>query len=130
MAERDYALKIAERSCQNWDNYCNLKNFTNKKIKAAEAKYYKDLIESSLGPREIWSSLSSVIGGKSTGDTLTQIQDGKTILCEPKAIASKFNNFFATIGSKISSRLRAVATDAWLKYEPENQSELNPLDLM
>ena len=84
---------------------------------------------SSLGPREIWSSVSSVIGGKSTGDTLTQIQDGKTILCEPKAIASKFNNFFATIGSKISSRLRAVATDAWLKYEPENQSELNPLDL-
>ena len=96
---------------------------------AAEAKYYKDLIESSLGPREMWSSLNSVIGGKSTGDTLTQIQDGKTILCEPKALASKFNKFFATIGSKISSRLRAVATDAWLKYEPENQSELNPLDL-
>ena len=71
MAERDYALKVAKRSGQNWDNYRNLKNFTNRKIKAAEAKYYKDLIESSLGPREMWSQ----------------------------------------------------------KYEPENQSELNPLDL-
>ena len=129
VAERDYALKIAKRSGQNWDNYRNLKNFTNSKMKAAEAKYYKDLIESSLGPRELWSSLSSVIGGKSTGDTLTQIQDRKTILCEPKSVASKFNKFFATIGSKISSRLRAVPIDAWLKYEPENQSELNPLDL-
>ena len=113
MGERDYALKIAKRSGQNWDNYGNLKNFTNRKIKVAEAKYYKDLIESLLGPREMWSSLSSVIiNGKKTGDTLIQIQDGKIILCEPKAVASKFNKFFATIGSKISSRLRAVATDA------------------
>ena len=77
----------------------------------------------------MWSSLISVIGGKKTGDMLIQIQDGKTILCEPKAVASKFNNFFAAIEIKISSRLRAVATDAWLKYEPENQSEQNPLDL-
>ena len=46
MAERDYAFKIAKRSGgqQQWDNYRKLKNFTNRKIKAAEAEYYKNLI--------------------------------------------------------------------------------------
>ena len=63
----------------------------------------------------MWSSLISVIGGKKTDDMLIQIQDGKTILCELKAVALKFNNFFAAIGTKIPSRLRTVATDAWLK---------------
>jgi hypothetical protein len=44
-------------------------------------------------------------------------------------IASKFNTFFATIGCKIASRLRAVAKNAWTKYEAENQSEQNHLEL-
>ncbi len=112
MAERDHALKIAKKSGQNWDNYRNLKNLTNRKIKAAEAEYYKELIESSAGPKEMWSSLNSLIGGKKTGDMLFRVQDGKTILSEPKAVASKFNKFFATIGSKVASRLRAVVKDA------------------
>ena len=106
-----------------------MKNFTNRKVKAAEAKYYNDLIESSVGPREMWSSLNSVIGGKKTGDMLIQVHDGKTILSKPNAVASKFNKFFATIGSKISSRFWTVTSDAWLKYEPENQSEQSTLDL-
>ena len=46
MAERDSAFKIPERSGgqQQWDNYRKLKNFTNRNIKAAEAEYYKNLI--------------------------------------------------------------------------------------
>jgi hypothetical protein len=54
----------------------------------------------------------------------------KNYLVRPQScIASKFNKCFATIGCKIASRLRAVAKNAWTKYEPENQSEQNPLEL-
>ena len=46
MTERVSAFKIPERSGGQlqWDNYRKLKNFTNRKIKAAEAEYYKNLI--------------------------------------------------------------------------------------
>ena len=45
MAERDYAFKVAKRSGgekQKWDNYRKIKNFTNRKVKSAEAEYYKN----------------------------------------------------------------------------------------
>ena len=52
MAERDYAYKVAKRSGgkqEMWDNYRKLKNLTNRKMKEAEALYYKKLIESAQG---------------------------------------------------------------------------------
>ena len=66
MAERVCAFKVAKRSGgqQQWDNYRKLKNFTNRKKKAVEAEYYKNLIKSAVGPREMWHSLNSVLGAK------------------------------------------------------------------
>ena len=59
MAERDYAFKVPQRSEQ--DNYRKLKNFTNRKNKAAEALYYKNLIKSAQDPKEMWPSLNSLL---------------------------------------------------------------------
>ena len=66
MAERVCAFKVAKRlgGQQQWDNCRKLKNFTNRKIKAMEAEYYKNLIKSAVGPREMWHSLNSVLGAK------------------------------------------------------------------
>ena len=132
MAERDYAFKIAKRlgGQQQWDNYCKLKNFTNRKIKAAEAEYYKNLIKSAVGPREMWHSFISVLGTKKEEGSTFQVQENKRILSEPKAVASKFNKFFATIGNKVASKLPTVARDAWKKYESNPRADTgNPLDL-
>ena len=74
-AERDYAFKIAKRSGgQQWDNYRKLKNFTNRMIKAAEAEYYKSLIKSAVGPREMWHSLNLVLGAKKEEGSAFQVQ--------------------------------------------------------
>ena len=56
MAERDYALRIAKRSGnqEQWNEYRRLKNFTNRKIKSAEALHYKNLIESAENPKDMW----------------------------------------------------------------------------
>jgi len=57
MAERVYALKVAKRSGseeEKWDNCRRLKNLTNRKIKAAETLYYRNLLESYQGPKEMW----------------------------------------------------------------------------
>ena len=69
MAERDYALRIAKRSSnqEQWNEYRRLKNFTNRKIKSAEALHYKNLIESAESPKDMWHSLNSVIGSYNQG---------------------------------------------------------------
>ena len=60
MAERDYALRVAKRSGnqEQWNEYRRLKNFTNRKIKSAEALHYKNLIESAENPKDMWRSLT------------------------------------------------------------------------
>ena len=65
----------------------DMKNITNSKIKAAEALYYKNLIESAEGPKKMWRSLNSVLGEKKTGSSVFQLQDGKRLLSEPKVVA-------------------------------------------
>ena len=107
-----------------------MKNFTNRKIKAAEAEYYKNLIKSAVGPREMWHSLNLVIGAKKEEGSTFQVQENKRILSAPKAVASKFNKFFATIGNKVASKLPTVARDAWKKYESNPRADTgNLLDL-
>ena len=119
MAERDYALRVAKRSGnqEQWTEYRRLKNFTNRKIKSAEALHYKNLIESAENPKDMWRSLNSVIGSNNQGGSPFQVNDGKRLVSEPKSVATKFNKFFAAIGSKVASRLRPVSKDAWKKYE-------------
>ena len=55
-AVRDYEFKVAKRSGgekQKWDNYRKIKNFTKRKVKSAEAEYYKNfLINSANGPKD------------------------------------------------------------------------------
>ena len=79
MAERDYALRIAKRSGnqEQWNEYRRLKNFTNRKIKSAEALHYKNLIESAEKPKDMWRSLNSVIGSNNQGGSPFQVHDGK-----------------------------------------------------
>ena len=40
-----------------------------------------------------------------------------------KAVASKFNKFFATIECRIAKKLRSVSRDAWKKYETVSQAD-------
>ena len=119
MAERDYALRVAKRSGneEQWTEYRRLKNFTNRKIKSAEALHYKNLIESAENPKDMWRSLNSVIGPNNQGGSPFQVNDGKRLVSEPKSVATKFNKFFAAIGGKVAGRLCPVSKDAWKKYE-------------
>jgi len=106
MAERDYALRVAKRSGnqEQWNEYRRLKNFTNRKIKSAEALHYKNLIESAENPKVLWRSLNSVIGSNKQEGSPFQVHDGKRLVSEPKSAATKFNKFFAAIGSKVAGR--------------------------
>ena len=77
---------------------------------------YKNLIESAQGSEEMWRSLNSVLGNKEENFPF-QAQNGKRSIQELKAVASKFNKFFATIGCCIAKKLHSVSSDGWKKYE-------------
>ena len=53
-------------------------------------------------------SFNSILGEKKTGSSVIQTQDGKLLFSEPKAVASKFNKFSATIGVKVGNKLCSV----------------------
>ena len=56
---------------------------------------------------------NSALGNKNDKNLTFQVQDGERIISEPKAVASKFNKFFATIGCRIARKLCSVSKDAW-----------------
>ena len=104
IAGRDYALRVAKRfsNQEQWNEYRRLKNFTNRKIKSAEALHYKNLIESADNPKDMWRSLNSVIGSNKQGGSPFQVHNGKGLVSELKSVATKFNKFFAAIGTKVA----------------------------
>ena len=108
---------------EQWDKYRSLKNLTNKKLKLAEALHSKNLIESATDLKEHWRSLNYVVGSKKDCGSPLRVQDGKHLLLEPKEVATKFNRFFGTIGTKIAGHLPPVDTDAWKKYELERKCD-------
>lgn len=79
--------------------------------------HYKNLIESAENPKDMWRSLNSVIGSNNQWGSPFQVHDEKRLVSEPKSVATKFNKFFAAIGSKVAGRLRPVSKDARKKYE-------------
>jgi len=89
-----------------------LKNLTNRKLKSVEALHYKNLIESAADPKERWRSLNTIIGFNNVRGSSLYLQDGKHLLSKPKEVATKFNRFFATIGTKVASQLSHVPSDA------------------
>lgn len=67
-----------------------------------------------------------MLGEKKTGRSVFELQDGKRLLSEPKAVASTFNKFFefATIAIKVANKLRNVAKDIWKKYGSIPQTDV------
>ena len=68
------------------------------------------LIESAQASKEMWRSLNSVLGNKKE-NLACQVQDGERIISEPKAVASKFNKFFATTGCCIAQKLGSTSRE-------------------
>ena len=71
----------------------------------------------------MWHTLNSALGNKKDENLTLQVQGGERIISEPKAVASKFNKLFATIGCRIARNLCSVSRDAWKKYESVIQTD-------
>lgn len=70
----------------------------------------------------MWRSLNSVLGNKKE-NLACQVQGGERIISEPKAVASKFNKFFATTGCCIAKKLGFASREEVKEYESVIQAD-------
>ena len=106
MKERDILLrKVKKTKCtHDWAIYCKFKNLVNMRFKNAESDYYKELLLSSINPRNTLNILNQLLGKKSNlGKALIHIEKDKIV--QPKIVADLFNKYFASIAKVISEKL-------------------------
>ena len=77
--------------------------------------------------KEMWYSLNKVTGSNKNQGSPVQIQDGKRLVTNLKKIATKFNTFFVSIGSKAVGKLPSVSNNASMKHECGTQNESQDL---
>ena len=114
--ERDYLLKLAsrcEKGSPEWTRYKRKKNSVIKLKDRLKREYYqKSITDSKSESRKLWKTLQNLVPGKKS-DTVTPHSlnfDDKEI-SDKKEMASIFNNFFATVGSKLGENFNFSDTD-------------------
>jgi hypothetical protein len=78
-------------------------------------------------PKKTWDLLKEVTFGKTSNIPITELLINNTPCTDPWLIANEFNNFFSTIGSKISESVLPTdrPPDSYIPNRPENSPELN-----
>jgi hypothetical protein len=119
--KRDYiklqAVKKKDRDL--YEQYKCLKNMVNREMKKSQGEYYQGLIlENIKRPDKLWKAIKQVMPSATTKEQTTTLCDDDGTHKDPKKIAECFNNFFSTVGSKLSACFRDQALPANPYPEP------------
>jgi hypothetical protein len=86
--------------------YTLFRNFVNKMIRNAKAKYYNEKIEQHLNnPQKLWNIINEILhrSPKNKKNTIEEIKIGSYLVLtteNPTLIANHFNDFFISVGSE------------------------------
>ena len=97
MYQRDYMhRKAVDAQCDNmWQEYRELRNKINNTIKFEKQQYYEDaIISNQRNPKSMWKKINELV---------RENKHNSTMKCSIPA--SKFNDFFSTIGHKVTAKL-------------------------
>ena len=101
-----YAKSVKSRSPSNFKQY---KVFSNNLIKIKEKskqKYYNQRVRSSTKNSKLtWKLVNDIVKlkGKKTKQISHIVGTNNSIITEPKEISNTFNNFFVSVGRKLSN---------------------------
>ena len=102
-----YIKSIKHKCLHNETVYKNYRNCLKKLLKAAEKKYYNDLISKYKNDsKEVWSIIKTVINKnkKSLNQKEFKLGDG-SLTSDMKLICNKFNEFFINVGPSLSKKI-------------------------
>ena len=109
--ERDRLARRAKRlkTPESWERFTRARNKFNLDIKNAKNNYTIEMLEKNeQNNKKFWKSIQDILPARNNA-TVEKIIDPETgKLCEGVEAANVINDFFNTLGSKISSRLPSI----------------------
>ncbi|CAB4015173.1 RNA-directed DNA polymerase from transposon X-element [Paramuricea clavata] len=105
---RDYLKRqaIRLRSVYYETAYKKCKNKVTNLIRTSKESYFKSKLSNSNNSKESWQSINELLNKKSKTSQIREINfEGETVINDEK-IAAGFNEYFSTIGSKLSEGIK------------------------
>jgi Reverse transcriptase (RNA-dependent DNA polymerase) len=113
-------LNLKNRTPESRLLYCNYRNLYNRILRASKKLYYQDHIKANKkNPKKLWGLLKEVSTGKEQHSKIEKISENGQSITDPTAIANKFNDFFSSVGTKISESVVPTEKEA-CDYLEEN----------
>ena len=103
-----YIKSIKHKCLHNETVYKDYRNCLKKLLKAAEKKYYNDLISKYKNDsNKVWSIIKTVINKnkKSLNQKEFKLGDGSLMTSDMKLICNKFNEFFISVRPSLSKKI-------------------------
>ena len=134
ISERDYLKKIAarsERGSIEWQRYTKKRNSVIKLNNRLKKEYYQKTIDDNkTQSRKLWKTLQNLVpGSKSNNVTPHSLTHENKEISNKKEMATIFNKFFATVGSKLGETFNFSGTDHIAVPVNENQFNFSRVNL-
>ena len=109
-----YKKAIKNPCTSNWSEFKSHRNKLTRLIEQSKRGYYQsEIAKVKSNPQKIWKTLNNIINIKKNINTANEIklrdETNNSIINDPKEISNKFNQFFTTIGSKLSQQINTPA---------------------
>ena len=102
------AIKLNTK--EQWHLYKKQKNFVNREIRRCKSEYYTKIIdENKQTSFALWKTLNQVTSRKKSPGIACVESEG-IIYSDTKSMATIFNEYFASIGTRLANRLRSLTT--------------------
>jgi hypothetical protein len=128
MSERDKAKTLANKTNDPglFQKFKSLKNRVTLLNRQLKDEYYNTLAFENLGNQEkLWKSLKKILPQSQTASHTYSLREGDQTHTSNNSVANCFNNFLATIGSKLAEKFQSNQSD-FPKYPPFKFEEITP----
>jgi len=98
--------------------YKEYRRVYNRTLRVAEADYYQRQFDTKTNTiKQLWANLNKIysLSKSSCKNTTSKITDSNKILTSAKDISNCFNNYFCSVGSKLSAAIKC-SDNEYLKY--------------
>ena len=121
---RDYLKRQSVRLGSTYYNeaYKKCKNNLNKLIKDTKEIYFKTKLSNANNSKESWQAINEFLNKKSKTTNVKQLIVGEQVITGDKNIASCFNQYFSTIGSKLADNIKDSDIDPLSFVTPVEKS--------
>lgn len=121
MYNRDYLKKQAIKHGSNilFEAYKVARNKVNVEIKKAKKNYVSaEVSNDKMDTRRSWRAINLLLGRKSKITGIAEIKVDEAVLTEPCQISNAFNDYFSSVGTKVSETVQSSSVPPEFYVEP------------